>query len=405
MKQMLDIRLYINNQNWFNGYDLKDLEFEVSSLNSRIGQLTTGNETVIPVGIDTYTPTLGDKYYFLPGVNIPRVKLKNLTKDYKIKVVREITEATHVFYGKKSEDRLTDYEWSYSIKTENFKSFFEAVKDRMDVRDKDRIETALEFYTHEVILTDYNTLNNIILNFRVYAALDWTIPEAQNNYNARLITCKEDHKEVFPLIAGCSLYKEEALLFHLNGDDAVEIDEAMYDALTDMFNSSDVDNHTLAMEIMANSHYDKSLLYLELLFYKFSARMSNCKAKNHVNFKSLVSFLNKDGYFGTSIDDIVSSLLKFDKLTPDNLNTILGYLNDDVVNGGNTTHFTVKSISVNPELLEKMNTNYEFIVQKDIEVIEVQEEPVVDEVPEEIAIVPETIKETPIADGNPDFFL
>lgn len=405
MKQMLDIRLHISDQNWFVNYDSEYLQFDISSLNSRIGQITSHQDSVLPTGIDAYTPTLGDKYYFLPGVNIPRVKLKNLTKDYKIKVVREITEATHVFYGKKSEDKLTDYEWSYTIKTENFKSFFEAVKEYMDVRDKDRIETALEFYTHEVILTDYNTLNNIILNHRVYTALGWTIPEAQNSYNARLITCKEDHKEIFPLIAGCPLYKEEALLLHLNGDDAVEIDEAMYEALIDMFNSSDADNHTLAMEIMANSHYDKSILYLELLFYKFSARMSNCKAKNHVNFKSLISFLNKGSYYGTSIDDIVASLIKFDKLTPDNLNIILGYLNADIINGGNTTHFTVKSISVDPELLEKMNTNYEFTVQKDIEVIEIEQEPIVDVAPVEIAIVPETIKETPIADVDTNFFL
>ena len=40
-----------------------------------------------------------------------------------------------------------------------------------------------------------------------------------------------------------------------------------------MFNSSDQDNHVMAMEIMANCNYEDSMLYLEHVI--FSSSISN----------------------------------------------------------------------------------------------------------------------------------
>jgi hypothetical protein len=42
-----------------------------------------------------------------------------------------------------------------------------------------------------------------------------------------------------------------------------------------MFQSSDDDNHVLAMEIMANSHYENSILYLLMLISEFHYTISN----------------------------------------------------------------------------------------------------------------------------------
>jgi hypothetical protein len=408
MQNTLYISLAVTNHSYFDAYDHNKLRF-TADIDFRLGSLLNGYDKLLPEGANTYTPAQGDKYYFLPGVSIPRVKLKNLTKDYKIKVVREITEATHVFYGKKSEDKLTDYKWDYHISTNNFKAFYEDAKAYMDTYDINRIDAALEFYTNDKILTDYNTLINLCKSSKLPFQTEF--PDLFNsNSSSRFVFVKEDHKEVYPHIAGAPLYKEEALLLHLNGEEAVEIDEKMFIALGEMFSSSDKDNHTLAMEIMANSHFEKSLLYLELLFTEYSAVMTNCKTRHHVNFKSLVSFLNKGNYYGTSIDDVIKSLIKHDQLSINYLNIILNKYSDQIKDAGDTQFFTVKSISVSPELLEKMNTNYEYIVQENIEVIEIQEEPLVieetiAETPEEMAIVPEKIKEIPVANEDPDFFL
>jgi hypothetical protein len=43
------------------------------------------NETIFSEVTTEYTPTKGDKLYFLPGVNVPRIKLKDLSLNYGIK--------------------------------------------------------------------------------------------------------------------------------------------------------------------------------------------------------------------------------------------------------------------------------------------------------------------------------
>ena len=76
----------------------------------------------------------------------------------------------------------------------------------------------------------------------------------------------------------------------VNGDEAVLIDLDTYQNLRNMFKSSDSDNHVMAMEIMANSNYLESLLYLEMLFFHHHQQIDYSRTKNHVNFKSLKNY-------------------------------------------------------------------------------------------------------------------
>jgi hypothetical protein len=57
-----------------------------------------------PESVD-YVPKNGDKVFFLPGVNVPRIKFKNLCDESGIRTVRDATKAnvfiannnTHLF--------------------------------------------------------------------------------------------------------------------------------------------------------------------------------------------------------------------------------------------------------------------------------------------------------------------
>ena len=59
--------------------------------------------------LESYSPQKGDTFYFLPGVSIPRVKLKDLNVQYGIKAVRDIEKASHIFMGRKTALNLFDY--------------------------------------------------------------------------------------------------------------------------------------------------------------------------------------------------------------------------------------------------------------------------------------------------------
>ena len=348
-----------------------------------------------------YTPSLNDKLYFLKGVTIPRVKMKNLAVDYKIKTVRDINEATHIFGSSNTFDKITDSTWEYNINTEEFKAFLLLAKDYMDVFKYERIETALEFYTLPVILTDHNTLHNVICCNSL--PFDYTYDfNTHDRYSNRFVVLSADQKDNYEFIINKTLYDESALLLHLNGDAAIEIDNQMFESLNEMFASSDRDNWTLAMEIMANCHYDKSLLYLELLFCDHSYKINDTKTKSHVNFKSLLSFLGKSYGYSTSVDDIMSSLKKHNKFTKENLDIILKLHGAVIQNQGDTTYFKVKVITVDSNVLATMKEDYTYTMIED-PTFEVASPETEETVMIEEEIVPEIIK-IEIKDESADYF-
>ena len=251
--------------------------------------LDNRNELLLENRINEYLPAKGDKLYFLEGVNVPRIKLKDLALEYGIKTVRDVNDATHVFASKNTQAKLCDGNWMYSITTEDFKSICDDTNIRIDDRYRENIREALENYTED----------RLIFNYEQAGVIRHGDNEALNLYSDKVISSTmyysvdSEYIKLSEIISTHNLYDESAILKHINGDDATIIDESMYEQIHQMFESSDIDNHILAMEIMANSNYTKSLLYLEMLFKEHSYSMGNCRTRNHVNFKSLVNYLGK----------------------------------------------------------------------------------------------------------------
>jgi hypothetical protein len=323
-----------------------------------------------------YDPTKGDKLYFLPGVNIPRVKLKDLSLQHGIKTVRDIDQATHVFVGKNTKDKIVNGHWYYTIKANALRSILNDPDTVMDDYYRENLTQALEFYTEELVIVDYHSsseLRNSELPF-VQRYMTGNLSRSSTIF----YSVDDDYKDLFPGILNLELYDESKLLKHINGDDAATIDETMFLQISDMFKSSDQDNHILAMEIMANCNYIDSLLYIEMLFEKYENQMYSCHTKNHVNFKSLLSFLGKKRtYMNTDIDDVVKSLINKGVFDIDKVNVIMKYYGEAIANQGGTDFFEVKSLTLSEEAAKLLNTNYvhetfpDFIPEGDVEVPEI----------------------------------
>lgn len=370
---ILEIVSGVSRYDYYN--ELSPISFSIRMHTGGFGQDIS--DTVV-LNKTPYTPTKGDKIFFLPNVSVPRVKFKNVCVEHNVKNVRDFTQATVFFGSKKSLNEMTNTSWRYKCPTKEFLAFFELVRPKMDEYDIEKVETALEFYTEELIAVDYNLRGMI-------NSEDSIVKDEALGYSENLMIIKEEYQELFKFLQGKTILDESSVINVLNGEDAAEIDKAMFDHLSEMLDSSDTDNHVLAMEIMANSKYVESLIYLELLFYKFSHTISNTHTKNHVNFKSLISYLAKDkNYLGTDIDEVVNSLRDKGQLTSDNLDILLTYASKDIQQRGDTKYFTVKTISVVPDVLAELNSNYTYGVQEDFsptvseiltveEVIEIEE--------------------------------
>jgi hypothetical protein len=163
------------------------------------------------------------------------------------------------------------------MSTDHFKQMFETVKDKMDMHYVQNVETALEFYQEECVYMDYSSSSEIRNEYPFLEARKIEGLVASINNSRTFYAVDDTYRDYFPAVTTLTIYDEAELLKYINGPDAVIIDSVMFEQLSDMFNSSDNDNHILAMEIMANSNYIDSLLYLEMLFKEYSGEMPKLK--------------------------------------------------------------------------------------------------------------------------------
>ena len=377
------------------------LDFHYSLENNRLIEVDIEIETTnyFDPSIDTfninqngYTPMKGDKLYFLPGVNIPRIKLKDLATKFGIRTVRDVSEANVIFGSSKTKDKMTGYTWKYKIPTTIVQLFFETYKNDLDTYQYSKLENALEFYTEEYILTDWSTArtftDNDLPQWNSYSQQPQFLSfnESRNTSSEHVHEVNKEYIHLYDLIKGKEIIDESCLLDQLNGDDAVIIDADMFTQLTTMFDSSDDDNHILAMEIMANSKYKESLLYIEMIFKNHAYTIGQSNTKNHVNFKSLLSYLNKNNrYIDTSLDDIMDSLISKKVLTKDKVDILLENYSEEIKNRGDSTYFKVQTITVNEDTLSLLNENYNYKVIEDYEpsIVNNLEEEELDEVIED----------------------
>jgi hypothetical protein len=292
-----------------------------------------------------YVPKQGDMIYLLPGVNIPRVKLKDLALNLGIRVVRDPEKANVIFSGKSTLGKMTTSNWYYMADAD---TIFENVKTiAKDDYYIEKLETALAASGATKICSDWSDMRNSLCrgNTDIY----------DSTY---VYGIEPEYQEAYDAIQGKDVYDESELIANINGDDSTVIDEEVFQQLKNMFESSDNDNHVLAMEIMANSHYEKSVLYLQMLLSNYSYQISNSHTKNHVNFKSMLSYFNwGPRNLGTrSAEQIIKIIDEKGLLTVDMIkrlfveytHSIYGNINYDNV-------FEIKEVTIKQEYLDKLN--------------------------------------------------
>lgn len=305
-----------------------------------------------------YVPTQGDSIYLMPGVNIPRVKLRDLALDLGVKIVRDPERANVIISGKATMNKITCGRWLHSAETEQFTQYVEWLKTHMnfDTYYTDKYDTAVSACNPDVIYIEYSTRNDMLnAGFQVCGG-----------YSSSVYFVEDDYRDVFDSIQNKPIFDESELLAMINGDDAVTITPEVYQQLDKMFKSSDQDNHIMAMEIMANSNYIESALYLLLLLEGHSHRILDCHTKNHVNFKSMVSYFSmavkEIGYLDP--DRIANKLMSLNLLTKDWTHVLLQERSDWFIrNIAHSTTFNVEQIVPTPNVQTAINDSYTGVIE------------------------------------------
>jgi hypothetical protein len=369
MKNYLAIKLY-DDSGEFNSTDNEDdlaLGCSVDFMTGDFEKRKLDNLNVSNV----YTPTSGDKFFFLPGVTVPRVKMKDLHKDHNVRSVRDIEEANIIFIGAKTLDTITDYSWEYRIDTNQFRTYIQTAHERGLIDDyyHEKLATALEFYTEKDIIVDSSAMRLLYDD-----DISFCIPHQFRTGSDRFLKIDKEYKDLYESIKDKQLYSEDSIYEYINGADAITIDQSMYEVLCDMFKSDDSDNHVLAMEIMANCDYKSSILYLCYLFNGFRYQIENRRERTHVNFKSLLTYMGRTpGDTHMDKDEMVTLMMKKKLFTKEYFFKLCEKFSDEL-GQYSSEHFEVKFVSssdevneyFNEELVYQIRENYQPIKQDEL---------------------------------------
>jgi hypothetical protein len=130
-----------------------------------------------------------------------------------------------------------------------------------------------------------------------------------------------------------------------------------------MLKSSDADNHVVAMEIMANSNYTKSCVYLMMLIMNNYIAIDTSRTKRHVNFKSLLNYLNLNpGNLHVDINKIIYFMAERELLTIETLDILRDEVLQDSLyvqhfKAGNGDLLYPIEVALDVEPIRKINNN------------------------------------------------
>jgi hypothetical protein len=308
----------------------------------------------------------GDRIYFLKGTTVPRFKIRNKIKHLGASITNSLSAATIVVGSPEAIDNIVTKAYTHLCCSKNLITWLERYYP-IGCLDLIKLSQAInKLGNPKVLVSFYNTeLDSSDLSETYKQKMEAQNPDYDENTdpeNPSISTwiysfkgdVSEDLKEAYTKNL-LKMVSQEALLKDINTDN-ITIDRQTFEELRVMFNSTDNQNKVLAMEIMANADYEKSLVYLLLLLKEFEKEIYGSKEKKHVNFKAL---LNYTGFQfkqrgATTIDDIVEILKKKNAYTKESLEIILPIVQEDLIY--QSEHFEFKA-QIKPEIQDQLSEN------------------------------------------------
>lgn len=285
-----------------------------------------------------YTPAKDDKIYFYPDCNVPRFKVKQFCEKYGASIVKYSDKASVKIAGENTLKSFIENKTLKEISKEDFVKYLQkfTTADVTEIIEKVDSENIYMFYTD----TKY-----------------------ENTYGAKLKThysskpfVKQDCEEKFmSLLNDTNSYDEKEILKRLNT--GAVMDEEQYVSIQRLFESKDVENHKLAIEMMANCDFEKSSVYLLLLIHKFGYRIYDAPNRTHVNFKSLLKFFDLKDVRSNQLDDVMGSLIKRKLLSAHNLNVMIPLIKKELDRGSISDYVKIKSVEVTEDVLKALEEN------------------------------------------------
>lgn len=248
-----------------------------------------------------FKPKQNEKIFITKGINLPRIKLREYVKNENISLTTKIEKSDIIISSPESLiNNYTEDQYLYFINVDDLKTIKGLFEDI----------SFLENYPYKSVSVDWSTLQYIKNYYK--GSLE------SNMHKVFIINNTEELENIIDK----TLCYFDKLIENVQ-EDGVIIDYDFYKQLEGMITSTDEDNLVLAMELMANSAYNKSAAYLLILFYKYRYAFEESPKKNHVNFKGLLNYFDMiPRYIKMSFNKIIDELANKKVLTKENMDLL-----------------------------------------------------------------------------------
>lgn len=232
-------------------------------------------------------PIPGDKLYILSGCNIPRFKMKDYCANTGSRVVKFIESSNLVVYSPEAISKLYEFETYYIMPQAYFSKYV-----NLRLIEDPRSEYFKNLYALiQELGEDVYIENNYYLKDHL-AEHGFEIDK--NNRNSCWCLDEYAYIQIQKIVnSKFEFVLETVILKEING--SMIMDNDVFEQIKSLIVSKDTENIKLAMELMSNCDYNKSSLYLLLLFNEYGYHFEKQHNKNHVNFKSLLKYFGLDG--------------------------------------------------------------------------------------------------------------
>lgn len=334
------------------------IDYQSSTLHIEPLLINSGERDNINLSVDReYTPTPKDKIYIYPESGVPRFKVKEYCVKNKISLVKDFSRANAKFLNVDNFiNKRIETKYFIAVRKNVFINFLNRntghmSKDNEEVvrNDNTGIYLISNYYYHHF---EYNR-SNIFKSTLPSAERDvkFSLNPAYESYMCQISVIKpECLLELEDVSNDNTLHSHQELVLKLSS--GMVFDATVYKDIKRLFESTDKNNHVLAMEAMANSDFRLSAVYLLLLFKEYGNEIYAAPNRNHVNFKALRSYFEIDKY--VDLDGIVTRLKNKGLDSKENLNLLIPEIITQLNEDKNIHNFTVTQVEYNGEEQEEI---------------------------------------------------
>lgn len=250
--------------------------------------------------------------FFTAKCDVSREKLKSLLEKQNLKVTRDQSKADIVITNAKYFADMIPFEICNRITGfEDVNIQSKAFVNRTDINAI--MQSHVQSSTRDAMLS--------AIDKKYFSRRTWSDRFFDFTSSYAIIKKEDlDNNQMFQnIINGTgNIYDQQAIL-DLMGESI--IDKEAFEGLDAMLKSSDNSNHTVAMTIIANCNYQKSLVYILELCNRYSRTMWDNSVRKTVAFKGFINYLGSSMRYQLrfNYDDIFRTVIDKDAVTQDTI--------------------------------------------------------------------------------------